>query len=174
MAPSAAPAGSGTDAPEEAVPVAIALGSNLGEREEHLSFAIGRLRDFIEHLRVSSFYSTDPFLVDPQPRFLNAAAVGLCRMAPRQLLDRLLTIERERGRERPQPGAPRTLDLDLVLYGELVLEEPGLQVPHPRFRERQFVLEPLADVGPSLRDPVSGLTIEQLLAKLRRVSGPSP
>ena len=88
-------------------------------------------------------------------------------MTARQLLDSLLTIERERGRERPFPGAARTLDLDLVLYGDLVASDPALTVPHPRFRERLFVLEPLAEVAPDLVDPVSGLSIADLLNRIR-------
>ena len=104
----------------------------------------------------------------PQPRYLNAAAVGKTDLSPRVLLDALLAIERERGRERPHANAPRTLDLDLILLGELVVDEPGLVVPHLRFRDRRFVLGPLASIAPDLRDPVSGLTVRELL---RRADG---
>ena len=96
--------------------------------------------------------------------FLNAALVGETTLSARELLDALQAIEQERGRERPYANAPRTLDLDLILLGDVVLEEPGLRVPHPRFRERRFVLEPLAAVAPDLRDPVSGKTVAELLA----------
>ena len=85
--------------------------------------------------------------------------MGETALSPRALLDALLAIERERGRERPYPNAPRTLDLDLILFGDAVIDEPGLVVPHPRFRERRFVLEPLAEIAPDLVDPVSGLTV---------------
>jgi 2-amino-4-hydroxy-6-hydroxymethyldihydropteridine diphosphokinase len=156
-----------TDTQLPPLAVAVALGSNLGAREDHLSFAVDRLSGVLAHLRVSSFHLTDPVDVAPQPQFLNAVAVGFTRHSPRQVLDRLLAIERERGRTRPHPGAPRTLDLDLVMYGGEVIDEPGLQVPHPRFRERRFVLEPLAELVPSMRDPVTGLTVEQLLGRLR-------
>lgn len=99
-----------------------------------------------------------------QPRFLNAAAVGWTTLAPRELLETLLRVERDFGRERPFPGAARTLDLDLILYGDLVIEEVGLSVPHPRFRERGFVLEPLAEVASDWIDPVTGRSISELAA----------
>lgn len=102
-----------------------------------------------------------------QPRFLNGAVIGETILPPRLLLDLLLAIERERGRQRPFTGAPRTLDLDLILYGDLQSDEPGLTVPHPRFRERLFVLEPLAELAPDWIDPVSGETISALLQRAR-------
>jgi 2-amino-4-hydroxy-6-hydroxymethyldihydropteridine diphosphokinase len=139
------------------VAAAVALGSNLGDRRSHLDFAVSRLQFILSALRVSSYYDTDPVGVpDAQPRFLNAVAVGETAMTARELLQALLAIERERGRERPFPGAARTLDLDLVLYGNLVTDEPGLVVPHPRFRERAFVLAPLSEIAPEMVDPVTG------------------
>jgi 2-amino-4-hydroxy-6-hydroxymethyldihydropteridine diphosphokinase len=104
-------------------------------------------------------------MIGLQPPFLNAAAAGETTLAARALLDALLAVERERGRERPHPNAARTLDLDLVLFGDGVIDEPGLVVPHPRFRERRFVLEPLAEVAPRMVDPVTGETIAELLAR---------
>ena len=92
------------------------------------------------------------------------SAIGVTSVPPRGLLDSLLEVERERGRDRPSPNAPRTLDLDLILYGDLVVDEPGLIVPHPRFGERRFVLEPLAEIAPDLVDPVTNLTVAELLA----------
>lgn len=148
--------------------VAVALGSNLGARHRSLEVAVDRLRDVLSDLRVSSFHDTAPVGVGPQPRFLNAAAVGLTTLGPRQLLAWLLATELAAGRERPSPGAPRTLDLDLILYGETVVKEPGLTVPHPRFRERAFVLGPLNEIAPGWRDPVSGLTVAELLGRLGR------
>jgi len=101
-----------------------------------------------------------------QPDFLNAVAVGETPLAPRALLDTLLAIERDRGRERPFPGAARTLDLDLILFGDRIIDEPGLIVPHPRFRERRFVLEPLSQIAPEMVDPVTGQTVEELLTRV--------
>jgi 2-amino-4-hydroxy-6-hydroxymethyldihydropteridine diphosphokinase len=146
--------------------VAIALGSNLGDRAAHLDFAAARLADFLHALTVSSWYDTAPVGVGAQPRFLNGAAVGETALSPRETLDRLLAIERARGRERPFAGAPRTLDLDLVLFGDRVMEDGGLTLPHPRFRERRFVLEPLNDIAPAMIDPVTGRTIADLLRDL--------
>jgi 2-amino-4-hydroxy-6-hydroxymethyldihydropteridine diphosphokinase len=146
---------------------AIALGSNLGDRRGHLDFAVSKLQALLRNLSVSRYYDTVPVGVSgPQPLFLNAVAVGRTTLSARDLLDALLAIERERGRERPQTNGPRTLDLDLILYGDAVLDEPGLIVPHPRFRERKFVLEPLAEVGPELRDPVTGKTARELFAEV--------
>lgn len=150
------------------VPVAVALGSNVGDRQGHLDFAVRRLGAILFDLRVSPFIETAPVGVAPQAPFLNGAAVGFCTSSPRTLLDTLLGIERDRGRERPYPGAPRSLDLDLILFGDTVAEEPGLTVPHPRFRTRRFVLEPLAAIAADLLDPVTGKTVGELLADLRR------
>ena len=102
----------------------------------------------------------------PQGLFLNGVLIGSTARTPREILDDLLRIERERWRERPHANASRTLDLDLVLFGDLIADEPGLVVPHPRFRERRFVLEPLAEVAPEMRDPVTGLTARQLFERL--------
>jgi 2-amino-4-hydroxy-6-hydroxymethyldihydropteridine diphosphokinase len=146
--------------------VAIALGSNLGDRRAHLDFAVSRLGGLLDGLRVSRYHETIPLGTDePQPLYLNAAAVGRARSGARELLEALLAIERERGRERPAANAPRTLDLDLVLFGDSVIDDPSLTVPHPRFRERRFVLEPLAEIAPDLIDPVTGLSVVQLLQR---------
>jgi len=147
--------------------VAIALGSNVGDRRAHLDYAVSKLRVLLTNLIVSPYYETVPVgVLGPQAMFLNAAAVGETTMTARHLLEAMLAIERERGRERPYLNAPRTLDLDLILLGNVVLQEQGLVVPHPRFRERRFVLEPLAAVAPELRDPVSGKTVGELLTSV--------
>lgn len=106
--------------------------------------------------------------VGRQPRFLNGAVVGRTRLSARELLDRLLDIEREGGRARPFAGAARTLDLDLILYGDARIDEPGLHVPHPRFRERLFVLGPLAELAPDWADPLTGEPVRALLARAQR------
>jgi 2-amino-4-hydroxy-6-hydroxymethyldihydropteridine diphosphokinase len=144
------------------IPVAIALGSNLGDRDARLREALALLGSSIWALQASTFHDTDPVGVAPQPQFLNAAAVGQTTLTARELLSMLLELERQLGRERPYPGAPRTIDLDLILYGDAVIGEPGLIVPHPRFRERRFVLEPLAEIAADWVDPVTGLTIAEL------------
>lgn len=147
--------------------VAIALGSNVGDRASHLAFAVHRLRSILRRVHVSSWHETAPVGVDPQPDFLNGAVVGETWLTPREVLDTLLAIERERGRTRPFEGAPRTLDLDLILYDKEVIDEPGLRVPHPRFRDRLFVLEPLAEIAGDWVDPETGESIRELLARAR-------
>jgi 2-amino-4-hydroxy-6-hydroxymethyldihydropteridine diphosphokinase len=147
--------------------VAIALGSNVGDRESHLAAAVARLQQLLGDVRVSAWRETAPIGVAPQADFLNGALVGTTALTPRELLDALLQIERDRGRVRPYEGAPRPLDLDLILYGEDTIDEPGLQVPHPRFRDRLFVLEPLAELAPDWIDPVTRHTMGRLLAELR-------
>jgi 2-amino-4-hydroxy-6-hydroxymethyldihydropteridine diphosphokinase len=150
-----------------AVRAAVALGSNLGDRAAHLAFAQARLGQVLANAVCSSVHETDPVDVPGvQPRFLNAAVVGDAAVGPRELVQTLLALERERGRGRPFVNAPRTLDLDLVLFGDVVVHEPDLIVPHPRFRRRRFVLEPLAEIAPDLVDPVTNLTVLQLLEQL--------
>jgi 2-amino-4-hydroxy-6-hydroxymethyldihydropteridine diphosphokinase len=145
------------------VPVAIALGSNLGDRDAHLDAAEKRLAVLLSGAVASARYETEPVGGPPgSPPFLNEVVVGTTGIAPRSLLEALLAIEQAAGRDRPFLNAPRTLDLDLILYGDFVIDEPGLQVPHPRFRDRAFVLQPLAEVAGDWIDPVSGLTVEQL------------
>ena len=147
--------------------VAIALGSNLGDREAHLRGAVAALSPLLDELRVSRFIETDPVGVGEQPPFLNAALVGRTTLSAGELLRLLLEVEVRFGRTRSSPGAARTLDLDLIFFGDARIEEPRLSVPHPRFRDRLFVLEPLAEVAASLRDPVTGLSVADLLARRR-------
>jgi 2-amino-4-hydroxy-6-hydroxymethyldihydropteridine diphosphokinase len=149
------------------VGVAIALGSNLGDRESHLLFGRSRLSSLLTDIRFSTVHETAPEGVPgPQDAFLNQAAVGVSGESPRALLGHLLAIEGERGRARPFPLAPRTLDLDLILFGDRIVTANGLHVPHPRFRARRFVLAPLAEIAPSMVDPVTGRSIRELLDQL--------
>lgn len=148
--------------------VAIAMGSNLGDRRAHLEYAVDAIGPDLSDLRVSTFFESEPSHVGPEHGpYLNAAMVGYTTLTPRLLLDRLLEIETERGRFRPYAQAPRTLDLDLILYGAVRIDEDGLQVPHPRFREREFVLAPLAEIAGEMVDPVTGQAIAALLVAKR-------
>ena len=146
--------------------VAVALGSNLGDRERTLRDAVAALSAHLHDVRVSTLYDTAPIGITDQPRFLNAAATGVTTLVPRELLDALLDIERQFGRVRSTPNAARTLDLDLILYGDVAIDEPDIVVPHPRFRERPFVLEPLAELAADWTDPVTGLSVGALRARL--------
>ncbi|HSC26399.1 MAG TPA: 2-amino-4-hydroxy-6-hydroxymethyldihydropteridine diphosphokinase [Vicinamibacterales bacterium] len=150
--------------------VAVALGSNVGDRLAAIAFAAERLTPILSDLRVSDIVETEPEGegFGTQPLFLNAVIVGRSDLGARALLDALRGIEADFGRERFYPGAPRTLDLDLVLVGDEIIEEPGLHVPHPRFRNRFFVLGPMAGIAADLRDPVTGLTVGELLRSLLR------
>jgi 2-amino-4-hydroxy-6-hydroxymethyldihydropteridine diphosphokinase len=149
--------------------VYIGLGSNLGDREGTIRRALELLTagGEIEVEAVSSLRETDPVGYVEQPRFLNGAAALRTGLAPRALLERMQEIEHELGRDRSGPRfGPRTIDLDLLLYGAERIDEPGLQVPHPRLAERRFVLEPLAELDPALEVPGSGPVLA-LLAGLQ-------
>ncbi|HVM17693.1 MAG TPA: 2-amino-4-hydroxy-6-hydroxymethyldihydropteridine diphosphokinase [Gaiellaceae bacterium] len=146
----------------------VGLGSNLGDRERTLRRALELLADLpgVDLVTVSRFRDTDPVGYEDQPRFLNAVAALETTLPPRELLDRLLAVERELGRTRGGPRfGPRTIDLDLLLHGDRVVDEPGLTVPHPRLHERAFVLEPLAELDPHLVVPGRG-PVEALLAEI--------
>jgi len=145
----------------------VGLGANLGDREATISRAVELLdNDAVRVLAVSSLRETDPVGYVDQPRFLNGAAAVETELGPRALLDRLLEIERELGRTREGSRyGPRTIDLDLLVYGDEVVDEPGLTVPHPRLQERRFALEPLADLDPDLVIPGAG-PLSDLLAGL--------
>jgi 2-amino-4-hydroxy-6-hydroxymethyldihydropteridine diphosphokinase len=147
----------------------VGLGSNLGEREVTLRAAVGRLRGQadIEVTRVSSFRDTEPVGYVDQPRFLNGVVEIETGLSARALLGVLLELERAFGRDRgiAPPQGPRTLDLDLLLYGDETIDEPLLAIPHPLLQERKFVLEPLAELDPGLEIPGQG-PVEALLAKL--------
>jgi 2-amino-4-hydroxy-6-hydroxymethyldihydropteridine diphosphokinase len=144
------------------------LGANLGRREETLRRAVELMQAAhgVEVVGVSSFRETDPVGVVDQPRFLNGAVAVETDLSPRGLLETLLRIERELGRVRDGTRwGPRKIDLDVLLYGEEVVDEPGLRVPHPHLRERRFALEPLAELDPELAVPGAG-SVSELLAAL--------
>ena len=147
----------------------VGLGSNLGDRDGTLRAAIGRLASLDETrvVRVSSFRDTAPVGRLQQPRFLNGAVELETSLPARRLLDELLELERQFGRDRSAvpPHGPRTLDLDLLLYGNETVAEPGLEIPHPRLHERAFVLQPLVELDPALEVPGKG-PVQALLARL--------
>jgi 2-amino-4-hydroxy-6-hydroxymethyldihydropteridine diphosphokinase len=147
----------------------VGLGSNLGDREGTLRDGVGRLGALrgTRVTGVSSFRDTEPVGELEQPRFLNGAVELETELSARELLDALLQVERALGRDRSAvpPHGPRTLDLDLLLYGDERIAEPGLVVPHPRLHERRFVLEPLADLDGALEVPGKG-SVQTLLARL--------
>ena len=141
----------------------VGLGANLGDREA----TIRRALELLGAARVSALIETEPWGYAEQPRFVNAVAELETDEQPRALLERLLAIERELGRTREGPRyGPRTIDLDLLLYGDEQLDEPGLVVPHPRLHERAFVLEPLAELAPDLVVPGRG-SLKALLSRLQ-------
>ena len=149
----------------------VGLGANLGERETTLRRAVELLASEpeVEVVALSSLRETDPVGFLDQPRFVNGAAKVETTLGPRALLERLLEVERSLGRERTGPRfGPRTVDLDLLLYGDETIDEPGLHVPHPRLHERRFALEPLAELDPGLVVPGRG-PVQTLLAALHSV-----
>jgi 2-amino-4-hydroxy-6-hydroxymethyldihydropteridine diphosphokinase len=147
----------------------VGVGSNLGNREDFIRRAVERIGELSQTRVVarSALRETDPVGILDQPRFLNGAVELQTALGPEELLDALLRIERELGRDRAgvERGGPRTIDLDLLVYDDLELDEPNVTVPHPRVAERRFVLEPLADLDPALDVPGRG-TVETLLAEL--------
>ncbi len=145
----------------------VGLGSNLGDRAAYLLLGLSALSRLPKThlLRLSPVYETDP-VGPPQPPYLNMVAELETELSPKGLLAEMLRIEKALGRERRERWGPRTLDLDLLLYGDLVLEEAGLSVPHPRLHERAFVLVPLLDLLPEGRHPLLGQSFAELLASL--------
>lgn len=146
--------------------VYLALGTNLGDRRANLAAAVVQLQASMQIERISSLYETAPAYVADQPRFLNAALCATTTLAPEALLDALKQIERELGRTTGLRNGPRLIDLDLLLYDDLVLATARLTLPHPRLAERPFVLVPLAEIAPTLRLPGFAQTVSELAAQV--------
>lgn len=147
--------------------VYLALGSNVGDREAELRAAIRKINSLdLKVTRISSVYETAAMYREDQPPFLNAVVEAETTLFPMRLLLRVANIERDMGRRRVMPNGPRNIDIDILLFNQAVVNTPQLQIPHPRLAERRFVLEPLAELAPDLRHPVTKKTIRELLAGL--------
>jgi 2-amino-4-hydroxy-6-hydroxymethyldihydropteridine diphosphokinase len=144
--------------------VYLSLGSNLGDRAENLRRAIGELHGV---RRVSAFYETEPADVPDQPWFLNCVVALETDHSALDLLHELQAIEQRLGRVRTIPRGPRTVDLDILFFGDTVMDTPELTIPHPRLPDRRFVLEPLAEIAPEFRHPVTGRSVTEMLAGLQ-------
>jgi 2-amino-4-hydroxy-6-hydroxymethyldihydropteridine diphosphokinase len=142
--------------------VYLSLGSNVGDRAANLRTAINRVSSLGDVMAVSSFYETEPVEFAAQPWFLNCAVELDTEKMPKQLLAGILDIEREMGRRRVQKKGPRTLDIDILLFGNSIIQTKALTIPHPAMQERRFVLEPLAEIAPEARHPVIKRTVREL------------
>jgi 2-amino-4-hydroxy-6-hydroxymethyldihydropteridine diphosphokinase len=146
--------------------VYLSLGSNVGDRQANLRNAIGHLLELGNVVEVSSYYETEPVEFTDQPWFLNCAVAVQTELIPREFLAGIQAIEKSMGRQRTQPKGPRTIDIDILLFGQQTINAPQLKVPHPAMTERRFVLEPLAEIAPEVIHPTRRRTIRELLRAL--------
>jgi 2-amino-4-hydroxy-6-hydroxymethyldihydropteridine diphosphokinase len=149
----------------------IALGSNIGDREANLRLAIKAVGRYGTLTSLSSVYETEPMYEEDQGWFLNCVLTLDTQLGPRALLDALQSVEAEMGRVRGKRNGPRLIDLDILFYGDSVILEPGMEIPHPRIAERLFVLAPLADLAPGRVHPVLGKTVAELAGSLKSTQG---
>jgi 2-amino-4-hydroxy-6-hydroxymethyldihydropteridine diphosphokinase len=140
----------------------LSLGSNVGDREAQLRDALARLRAEGGLIAASSFYETEPVEFTDQPWFLNCAIALETTKTPQELIEVILGIEKEMGRQRPQNKGPRNIDIDILLFGDTLLDSPQLTIPHPAMHHRRFVLEPLAEIAPEVLHPALRKTIREL------------
>lgn len=150
------------------VEIALALGSNIGDKLQNLRLAVCALEEqsILEQVREASVYESDPMYLTDQPTFMNTVVVGHTLLSPQELLAALKSLESNLGRETSVRNGPRLIDLDVILYEDLVISEESLEIPHPRMHERPFVLQPLVDILPDFHHPVTGVAMKDLWATL--------
>ncbi len=151
--------------------VYLSLGSNVGDREVNLHTAIDKLAELGEVIAVSAFYETEPMEFTAQPWFLNCAVALRTQLMPKLFLSKTLAIEQQMGRRRSQPKGPRTIDIDILLFGNSIIHTSQLDVPHVAMHQRRFVLEPLSEIAPEVRHPIFKHTVREMLQALPHHAG---